>query len=259
MPSIKCGNCHGNHESVAEVRDCYAETYQDEQNAKAEYEAELRNERFFEEGPESFQAARFAEEQEEQMRLGPLDEEYMAGQLLDKMTGAPGRDMASEKQVKYASDLLTERQWPDTITLDDLRNMERRQVSKLITQLKLAPYKETAEQDDDLQAGMYTADDGITQKILRVYLGQQSGRLLVKMIHLQDTEEYGYQYIGSLSTVVGGRSKLGKVKLTKMSLEEAKKWGRMTGSCVACGRRLDVPESVEAGIGPVCAGKDYWR
>jgi hypothetical protein len=41
-----------------------------------------------------------------------------------------------------------------------------------------------------------------------------------------------------------------------MSLEQAAKQGHMLGFCIRCGATLTDPESVAAGIGPVC--KNYW-
>jgi hypothetical protein len=32
-------------------------------------------------------------------------------------------------------------------------------------------------------------------------------------------------------------------------------YGRATGSCSCCGRELTDPVSIEAGIGPICAGR----
>jgi hypothetical protein len=40
-----------------------------------------------------------------------------------------------------------------------------------------------------------------------------------------------------------------------MSLEEAKAFGRLYGVCVRCGATLTDEQSIEAGIGPVCAGR----
>lgn len=40
--------------------------------------------------------------------------------------------------------------------------------------------------------------------------------------------------------------------------EEAAAWGHTHGYCMMCGRLLTNPESVEAGIGPICAGKAGW-
>jgi hypothetical protein len=34
-----------------------------------------------------------------------------------------------------------------------------------------------------------------------------------------------------------------------------KAYARMSGNCYVCGRTLTTPESIEAGIGPICAGK----
>lgn len=42
---------------------------------------------------------------------------------------------------------------------------------------------------------------------------------------------------------------------TLMSLDEAKAYGKDTGVCCCCGKTLTNPESIEAGIGPVCASK----
>jgi len=41
----------------------------------------------------------------------------------------------------------------------------------------------------------------------------------------------------------------------KMSLEEAKKFGALYGTCCVCGRTLTDEKSIAAGIGPVCAEK----
>lgn len=59
------------HNTVDEAKDCERgwDEYLDA-DAAAEAEMEARAERYFEEGPESFQAARFAEEQYELRMLG---------------------------------------------------------------------------------------------------------------------------------------------------------------------------------------------
>lgn len=41
----------------------------------------------------------------------------------------------------------------------------------------------------------------------------------------------------------------------RMSIEEAKKFGQLTGTCCVCGRVLTNEASIEAGIGPICATK----
>jgi hypothetical protein len=264
------------------VRACYEGDWaaqEDHANQQAELEAERRNERWFEERggsqPEdpreveaqmmddlrretaAIQAKERDEDELVYRQKMERDEALAAGAILDSMTGSHGRDMASEKQVKYAMDLLAEREWPDTLNETDIRNMERRQVTKLITNLKDAPRRPVS--SDEPAVGMYKDQAG---RILRVYLGQQSGRNLVKEV-VEDGQyedgitKYSYEYVGSARSLVAGLTPLGKVTLERMPLEEAKKWGKMTRSCVVCARRLDVPESVERGIGPVCASKEW--
>lgn len=41
----------------------------------------------------------------------------------------------------------------------------------------------------------------------------------------------------------------------KMTLEQAKEFGKLHGVCCICGKTLSDPKSVEAGIGPVCIKK----
>lgn len=43
--------------------------------------------------------------------------------------------------------------------------------------------------------------------------------------------------------------------LEKNPLEAAKASGRLSGRCCSCGRDLTDPDSIEAGIGPICAQK----
>jgi len=38
-------------------------------------------------------------------------------------------------------------------------------------------------------------------------------------------------------------------------LQAAMRWGKLAGRCCSCGRDLTDPASIEAGIGPICAGK----
>lgn len=138
------------------------------------------------------------------------------------------------------------------------------------------------------EAGVYR--DG--EQYYRVYFGQQSGKMLLKRLVRTDhycaghydnldgsyfecgvrfptTEQskdlsgvededmplrdvgcvrstWEYEYVGLASKHLPASAK-------PLPLEEAKAWGRLTSTCVVCGRALDVPESVDAGIGPKCA------
>jgi hypothetical protein len=43
----------------------------------------------------------------------------------------------------------------------------------------------------------------------------------------------------------------------KLSLEQAKEFGALYGTCCCCGRTLTNEESIENGIGSICAGKYF--
>lgn len=163
----------------------------------------------------------------------------------------------SDKQLNFVAKLVKERDLAllspkDRADAESVDLLDRREVSKLIDVLLKAPKvtvlaKKTPYQKP-LEVGMYHTNTG---EILRVYLGQHSGQPLVKRVVLSG-EKYEYEYVGSAHRVLRGESVLGGVVCERMSLDEAKNWGRMTGHCIVCGRQLDDPESVDKGIGPVC-------
>lgn len=45
----------------------------------------------------------------------------------------------------------------------------------------------------------------------------------------------------------------------KMTLDEAREFGVLYGTCVVCGRTLTDETSISRGIGPVCEAKGRWR
>lgn len=165
---------------------------------------------------------------------------------------------ATERQVAFIKRLENERDWAavddhggintDTImNVLDGKSISKTEASSAITYL-LACNK--TKEAGVLAAGMYKVGDDI----FRVYLGQQSGQMLAKRIVGSKEEGYGFTYAGRADRFVTAAN--------RMSLEEAKGWGKATESCCVCARRLDVPESVDAGIGPVCAGRmenDNWE
>ena len=44
----------------------------------------------------------------------------------------------------------------------------------------------------------------------------------------------------------------------RLTKEQAAEFGKLYGVCCVCGRRLTNEESIEAGIGPICGGKQGW-
>lgn len=158
------------------------------------------------------------------------------------------RRPASEKQVALITKLAAERDWnpnghrgdnPSADTISDVLAgivVESRDASAAIDFLfgcAKAPVS-LATRDD---AGVWVAADGT---LFRVYLGQQSGRMLMKKVVGHDLEYVGQARLEGLR---------------RATAEEVGTWGKVTGTCLHCERRLDDPVSVDRGIGPVCWAK----
>lgn len=146
---------------------------------------------------------------------------------------------ASPAQIKFLRSLLIEKldaeagtatvQWLDTHTLS------KATASAKITEYKAMPTVNRAAQLDE---GMYK----VGEEIFKVYF-TQAGHLATKQL----TED-GFEYTG--------RKPLAVIKSEhRMTLDQAKQYGQVTGTCCMCGRKLTNEESIAEGIGPRCAGR----
>lgn len=91
--------------------------------------------------------------------------------------------------------------------------------------------------------GMHRVD-GAIYKVQRAVHG--SGRLYAKVL-VQEGYDWSFEY------AAGALRRLSAA--TRLTLEEAKEWGALYGSCCVCSKTLTNEESIAAGIGPVCAGR----
>ena len=92
---------------------------------------------------------------------------------------------------------------------------------------------------NELDEGMYR----VGEDIFKVYRTRETDRLVTKTL----TED-GFEYTGM--------KPLSFIKAEhRMTLDEAKAYGKVTGTCCVCSRKLTRESSIQAGIGPVCAGK----
>lgn len=123
--------------------------------------------------------------------------------------------------------------------------------SKVIDVLKAAPYPSRAakpsETPSEAAEGMHRVD-GVVYKVQR---SPESGRLYAKKLAPQDTllKEWKFEYAKGAMRLLSAD--------TQMTLEEAKEWGVLYGTCAVCGRTLTNEESIAAGIGPICSGKGF--
>lgn len=116
-----------------------------------------------------------------------------------------------------------------------------RLISKLLREANAAPpaTAPTPRTAQGVTPGLYRRDG----RVVRVYVSRGgSGHLLASQY-----AEGEWTYLGAAGRFVRAED--------RMSLEEVQAFGRDTGICGICGRTLTNPESVEAGVGPVCAGK----
>lgn len=164
---------------------------------------------------------------------------------------APPADGPTEKQWALIERLRSERD-TDGWDLADRADMTPAEASQHISILLAAsrrmqtidvdPGSRTHVAGGQVTAGMYR--DPATGDIFKVQPGRQSGSLYAKRL---DADRNTFDYVpGAIRRV---RPEW------RMTLDEARAFGQATGVCCCCGRTLTKPESIEAGIGPVCAGR----
>lgn len=198
------------------------------------------------------------------------------------MTTTTTRDYpATEPTINYVQDLLAERDLTAspkfrelTASMDEsevnthlarlrqkARSMTQAQASAWIDRLKVLPKKHVAtvpqrgatpKVKSDVPAGHYavTGEDGTTDfyRVDRPADGRWAGYIFVQ---LQLSETYQRVPLRNIQTILD--------KIAKDGPEQAsKRYGKELGRCGVCNRTLTNNESIEAGIGPVCAAKHNW-
>ena len=80
-------------------------------------------------------------------------------------------------------------------------------------------------------------------------------------IYIKEDGQYLGKVIGNKFLKVRECSQEQEQRIIEASVDPkgfAIKYGRMLGACSVCGKTLKDPESIEMGIGPICAGKMGW-
>jgi hypothetical protein len=106
------------------------------------------------------------------------------------------------------------------------------------------PARDTQGPAETVTEGMYLADE-VIYKVQRAVHG--SGNLYAKRLVVDEYGSARFEYApGAIRTLTAEH---------KMTLEQAKAFGALYGSCVVCGATLTNEDSIAAGIGPICAGR----
>lgn len=152
---------------------------------------------------------------------------------------------ATDKQVAFITKLTTEKDWTAAPVAPAVQAVlggvpvSRKEASSIIEALLALGYATSKPKAVPVADGFYVLADNI----YKVQTSPNSGRSYAKVLNAN----------GSFNFVPGGIAKLAKAE--KLTLELAKKYGKLYGMCVICGRTLTDEESIAAGIGPICAGK----
>lgn len=149
--------------------------------------------------------------------------------------------LATTKQVSFINSLAAERG-----VVVEAENLTKAAASQEISRLLSLP-KQAQKAAQVLTEGMYMVDG----QAFKVQRSKTSGNLYAKVLvqengHPEDKPTARFEYApGAMRNL--------RIE-DRMTLDQAKQYGMMFGTCCVCGRTLTKRESIEAGIGPICAG-----
>lgn len=292
--SIKCGNCSERHASVAEVKACHAkgkpswtEAQEDalwKQKAAQREDAQER---------QAYQAkmdrddlvarlGRHTGLRAEQIRITPSTDD---DDVFARIAAADDRRAEAERR-RYAVTPaeMEQRDWRRANRPARIRSSEARRIPRDLDQSDVDrdaeamrdAYRTAAVAADlaKVKARKPVESDGMyrnpeTGEIFKVQMAVHgSGNLYAKQLFLGlgdnggQTEEITRIPLDATDKQVWTmdfRYVAGAIRKLdaswKMSLADAKEFGALYGVCCNCGRTLTDEGSIEAGIGPVCAGR----
>uniref|UniRef100_A0AAU7J802 Helix-turn-helix DNA binding domain protein n=2 Tax=unclassified bacterial viruses TaxID=12333 RepID=A0AAU7J802_9VIRU len=151
---------------------------------------------------------------------------------------------ATDKQIAFLNRLAGERDFDipaiaQIIADANIGTASMRSVSVAIDTLMSKPRKPIAHEDGAAVSEGYYFVNGL---IYKVQASKSTGNLYAKVF-----SEHGYEYAPGAMRLIP--------TATRLTLDQAAEAGVRTGRCVICAKELTDPDSVERGIGPVCAAR----
>jgi hypothetical protein len=156
---------------------------------------------------------------------------------------------ASEKSINYLVALLAERIEDEVQSLAAITWVQEHNLSQALVSAKIKEYegkpkfRNAFRSTPELPEGMYRCDG----EIYKVYTTRGDEGRAPQLVTKQLIEG-SFEYTGK-------RPLRFLRDEHRMTLEEAKEYGKVTGTCCVCGRKLTNEASIADGIGPVCSGK----
>lgn len=172
----------------------------------------------------------------------------------DDMTQAI--ETATDKQIDYLQSLMAQRDVDramDVAFIDDAiatHTLAKSAASEYIQDALRCPLRALRNPNVVIDAhiqqdGMYRTPSGEIYKVQRAVHG--TGRLYAKHLVVDGFGKAHFEYAAGIVYKLRAEH--------RMTMEQAKEFGALYGTCCVCGRTLTLEASIEAGIGPVCAGK----
>lgn len=189
--------------------------------------------------------------------IDPNEIPYMgvkgASALIEKLLGMPykGSDSpvmttevsngipASAAQLSYIKSLAARKGFELPNNIDAMPKASASRMIQTLIEMKDSTITPTASTTEAVTEGMYT----VGTRIFKVQAARSTGNLYAK-----ELIDGSYEYVAGAISIVRREG-------VRMTIEQAKAYGKQTGTCCVCSRELTVQASIDAGIGPVCASK----
>lgn len=152
--------------------------------------------------------------------------------------GHCGATHATVQEVRNCAELH-----PETVTADGpaFAVEQQRKTSQQVADEINASFADTPfKPREEIREGFYTMDGDV----LKIVLSQTGNLYANKMVIVDD--DVSWVFMKGIMRRVERSAK-------RLTAEEAGKYGKLHGICIICGRTLTNEDSIERGIGPVCA------
>lgn len=176
--------------------------------------------------------------------------------LLDLVPETSETDLRSPRQRELMASLVNQLRNLDTNLADQAEQYETRMAGKWTPgkdgnasawiDRMIAKISELRQTAPEIEDGMYILDEAIYKVQHAVHgSGRQYAKRLIPPLAEGERAEFIY--------VPGAVRKLRPEH--RMTVEQAKEWGALYGTCVRCGRVLTREDSIERMMGRICAEK----